>query len=150
MGRLAIRAGAITTQPQVVLRVALSIILWSLAMPLIGFVIFAAMTLLPLLFLLMPASTFFGTLYMTGFVPSVLTALFFQAIVHRTKPLVAVLATGLVSMLSATLWWATMLLESPATTIDPSQYTYWALMAAAFGSALVMAVSGLRARRRRR
>jgi len=149
MGNLAICASAVTTQPQAVLRVAISVIFWSFVMPLIGFFIFAVMTLIPFILVLGGPTGFFGFLYTAGFVPSLVTALFFQAIVRRTRPLVAVLATGLVSMLTASLWWVTITNETPSNIVDPSSYAYSALMAAAFGAALVMALFGLRARKRR-
>lgn len=144
MVKLSVWADTVVASPQAALRVAFSVIVWSFAMPLIGFLIFAAMTIIPFIFVLFaPISWFFGSLYLTGFVPSVVTALFFQAILRRTKPLIVVLATGLVSTLSANLWWATMIYDTPAKFVDPSSYAYWALMAGAFGAAVVMALHGL-------
>jgi hypothetical protein len=150
MRNLAICASTVATQPKAALRTAISVIFWSLVMPLIGFVIFAAMTVLPFIFVwLAPASTFFGILYLAGFVQSVITALFFQMIIRCARPLCVALATGLVSALTANLWWMTMMPDQRAKFADPSSYAYWALMAGAFGAALVMAVSGLRSHARR-
>lgn len=160
MGNLAICASAVTTQPQAALRVAISVIFWAFVMPLIGLLIFGMMTVMPLILLtpfLLGLSGFFVLLYGAGFVPSVVTALFFQTIVRWTRPIIAVVATGVVSMLSATLWLAALsnerlaalLNDPPANIVDPSSDVYKALMAAAFGAALVMALSGLRARKRR-
>lgn len=118
-------------------------------MPLIGFAIFAVMTYLPFILIFVGPAGFFGFLYTVGFVPSAVTALFFQAFVRQTRPLVGVFATCLVSMLTASLWWVTITNDAPTNIVDPSSYAYRALMAASFGAALVMALSGLRARKRR-
>jgi len=122
---------------------------WSFFMPLIGFVIFTCLTILPILSIwVFTIETFLGILYMSGFVPSVATALFFQIIQHRMMPTKVVMATGLFSMLAATIWWAVLGGDAPTRFVDLRSYMYWALMAASFGAAVIMALSSLRSRNR--
>ena len=115
------------------LRILIKALAWALALPLLGYSIFACLTIIPLLGVFL-GPKLLELIYQAGFVPSLATALAWQFIFLRWNRGAGWLATCAVGVMSAAVWYRVMGVDS----IFTANYVNLALAVATVAACSVM------------